>query len=100
MQIPVLIEPVSGNGFRATSGGPLAIIAEGRTSDEALHRLQEQIRARLVPGAQVVPLETESASPHPWAPFAGMFRPDDPLVQDWLQIMANQRQAEQESDVR
>jgi hypothetical protein len=32
--------------------------------------------------------------------FAGMFNPNDPLVQEWLQIMAeNRRKADDDPDV-
>ena len=34
--IPVLIEPIANNGFRATGGLPFAITVEGATRDEAL----------------------------------------------------------------
>jgi len=28
---------------------------------------------------------------HPWLPFAGMFQPDDPVVQEWLEIIESRR---------
>jgi predicted RNase H-like HicB family nuclease len=36
MQIPILVEPVTNNGYRATCGPPLAVSAEGATRDEAV----------------------------------------------------------------
>ena len=30
MQIPVLIEPIDSNGYRVTTGQPLALTAQGR----------------------------------------------------------------------
>jgi hypothetical protein len=82
LEIPVLIEPVAGNGFRATSGPPLALTAEGATRDEALAKLRDQLNNRLRHGQEVVALEV-SAGPHPLAEFAGMFR-DDPAIDDWV----------------
>ena len=40
MNIPVLIEPIANNGFRATGGLPFEITVEGATRDEALGRLR------------------------------------------------------------
>ena len=36
MQIPILIEPIAGNGYRASGGEPLALTADGATHEEAL----------------------------------------------------------------
>lgn len=99
MQIPVVIEPVAGNGFRARGCEPYALTAEGPTREEALHKLQELLHDRLPADAQIVPLEL-AAPEHPLARFAGMYPPDDPLVQDWLRIMAeNRRQADEDAEV-
>ena len=37
MQIPVLIEPIAGNGYRARGGEPLAVVVEAPTRAEALN---------------------------------------------------------------
>ena len=94
MQIPVLVVPVAGNGFRARGSEPFALTAQGSTPDEALHKLRELIQARLVDGTQIVSLEI-SASEHPLAPFAGMFK-DDPLFDEWQQAIAEYRQQAEE----
>ena len=78
MNIPVLIEPISNNGFRATGGLPFEITVEGATRDEALGRLRAEIDKRMACGAIVVPLETTPTEDHPWVQGAGMFR-DNPL---------------------
>lgn len=90
MQIPVVIEPLDGNGYRARGGEPLVLSAEGATREEALGKLRDLIRLRIASGIQIVPLELPTAD-HPLAPFAGMYREDDPLVKEWLQIMAENR---------
>ena len=89
MQIPILIEPIAGNGYRATGGPPLAASVEAPTREEALARLKELLDARLRNGAEVVPLET-APQPHPLAEFAGMFK-DDPYFEEVLEIMAENR---------
>lgn len=89
MQIPVLIEPKAGNGYRARGGEPLALTADGATQQEALAKLREKLEARLCQGAVVVPLEV-SPPPHPLAEFIGMFK-DDPWIKDWKKSMADYR---------
>jgi predicted RNase H-like HicB family nuclease len=90
MQIPVLIEPVAGNGFRARGSEPFPLTVQGATAEEALQKLRELIQSRLVGGTQVVPLEIPVGE-HPLAPFAGMFK-DDPLFEEWQKAIAEYRQ--------
>jgi hypothetical protein len=90
MAIQILIEPVANNGFRATSGEPLAMSAEGPTREAALGKLRKQLQARLKNGAELVLLEL-SSEPNPWLEFAGMFK-DDPWIDDWKQSMREYRQ--------
>src|SRR4051812_15013312 len=82
MNIPVLIEPVENNGFRATGGLPFAVAAEGATRHEALDRLRGEIAKRMAAGAIVVPLDITPAEDNPWVQAAGMFR-DDPQFDEW-----------------
>jgi len=89
MQIPILIEPVAGNGYRARGGEPLALTAEGASQEEALANLKEKLVKQLREGAVVVPLELP-VQPHPLAEFAGMFK-DDPLLKEWKKSMAAYR---------
>ncbi len=97
MQIPILIEPVSGNGYRVSMGQPLTLSAEGATRDEALGHLREALDARLGTGAEIAFLDV-SGVPHSLAPYAGMFR-DNPLFDDWQQAIADYRQqADEQSE--
>jgi hypothetical protein len=89
MQIPILIEPIAGNGYRANSGQPLAMVVEVPTREEALARLKEQLEARLRNGAELVPLDLTPPK-HPWMEFAGMFK-GDPLLEEWKEAMAEYR---------
>jgi predicted RNase H-like HicB family nuclease len=98
MQVPVLVEPVAGNGYRARGMEPLALSAEGATREEALQRLREQLQARLSGGAELVNLEVDPA-PHRWMPFAGMFK-DDPDFKEVLEIMSeNRRKMDEDPDI-
>lgn len=95
MQIPVLIEPVAGNGYRARSLIPDAITAEGKTDTEALQKLRERIQEQLAAGARVAYLDI-AFEEHPLLRAAGIFQPNDPLVQEWKQIMAENRRKDDE----
>jgi predicted RNase H-like HicB family nuclease len=98
MQIPVLIEPVAGNGFRARGCEPLDVSAEGTTEEAALRKLREQIDRRLAAGARLVLLEIPAPA-NPWVEFAGMSRAD-PLFDEWQQAIAeNRRRADADPDV-
>ena len=50
MQIPVLVEPVGNNGFRAKAGEPLPLSAEGATPDEAVRNLRAAMDRQLTSG--------------------------------------------------
>jgi predicted RNase H-like HicB family nuclease len=89
MKIPVLIEPVAQNGYRAQGMEPFAVSAEGATREEALAKLRAKIERRLENGAELVGLEI-SAPPHPWAAFVGMFK-DDPWIDDWKRSVEEYR---------
>jgi|SRR5207237_45561 len=90
MQIPVLVERLKGNGYRARGKEPFVVSARGATRKEALAKLRAKIQARLKKGTELVALEI-GPERHPWMEFAGMFK-DDPWIDDWVQTMAKHRQ--------
>ncbi len=89
MQIPVLVERVKGNGYRARGTEPFALSAKGATREEALAKLRAKIETRLKKGSELVGLDI-GPQPHPWMEFAGMFK-DDPLFDDWQKAIAEYR---------
>ena len=94
MKIPVLIEPLPGERFRA-SGAAWEMSAEGQTSEEALDRLRQEVRNRLLHGGQVTFLDTDQLAPnstteHPLARFAGCMK-GDPLYDEWQTAVAEYR---------
>src|SRR5947209_19757435 len=100
MEIPVLIEPIAGNGYRAKSGEPLAFTVEGATRDDVLNRIRALIGERLQTGAEVAPVGLPHvATPNPWTEFAGMFK-DDPYFDEVVEMMAeNRRRKDADPDV-
>lgn len=90
MDIPVLVEPVANNGFRAVSGEPLHLETEAPTREEAIWKLRQLIERRVAAGAEVIAVSV-GTSVHPLAAFAGTLK-DDPSVKPWKQAMADYRQ--------
>jgi hypothetical protein len=96
MQIPILVEPVTNNGYRATCGPPLAVSAEGATRDEAVDKLGLLLRDRLSQGVEIVVTELPArAVENPWVKHAGMFK-DDPMFAEVLEIMKENRKKDDE----
>ena len=58
METPVIIEPITGSGYRATGAGGLSVglSADGATAAEAIDRLADQVRLRLDAGARLAEL--------------------------------------------
>lgn len=89
MELSVLIQQVSGNGYRASSGSPLVATAEGATRDEALDKLRADLESRTGATDEIVQLiihPKRSISKEPvW--------PDDQFTRDWLEGIAAVRAA-------
>lgn len=96
MQIPILVEPVTDIGYRATCGPPLAVSAEGATRDEAVDKLELLLRDRLSKGAEIVAAEVPARLvENPWVKYAGMFK-DDPMFAEVVEIMKENRRKDDE----
>jgi predicted RNase H-like HicB family nuclease len=98
MQIPVLLEPVASNGYRASTGQPLSVSAEGSTRAQALEQLRRALQDRLNAGAEIASLEFPGAE-HPLVPYAGMFK-ENPLFEAWQQAVADHRRHDEEAPER
>lgn len=97
MQIPVLIERLERNGYRARGVAPFALSAKGATREEALAKLRRKIEDRLKNGTELVGLEV-GESAHPWMEFAGMFK-GDPWIEDWKRSVEEyRRKVDEEAD--
>jgi predicted RNase H-like HicB family nuclease len=91
VHIPVLVERLKGNGYRARGTEPFTVSARGSTREEALSKLRAKIRTRLKEGTELVELEI-GPELRPPQDGAGIFSREDPLVQEWIQIMKENRQ--------
>jgi hypothetical protein len=101
MKIPVIIEPLPGNRFRARSGEPLPLTAEGESRPDALKNLGLLISRHLAASkAELAELEVSGVTDNPWDLYAGVLPKDDPVVQEWLEIMQeNRRKADEDPDL-
>jgi hypothetical protein len=91
VEVPVIIEPVAGHGYRATGAGGLSVglTAEGATAAEAIDRLADRVRMRVNAGATLAELSI-AATVAPWSQDAGYLR-DDPLYEPWRTAMDEYR---------
>ena len=90
MQIPVLIERIARNGYRAKGQEPFGVSAKGATREEALAKLRAKIEGRLKKsGVELVGLDV-GKPPDPWMEFAGMHK-DDPWIEDWKRSVEEYR---------
>ncbi len=82
MQIPVAIEPIPLGGFRAASGSPFMVVAEGSTREEAVAKVRDELNRQLERGKDVVMIEVGAEAENPWLKMAGRLK-DNPLVDEW-----------------
>jgi predicted RNase H-like HicB family nuclease len=98
MEIPVLVEPLPEGGFRARSGDPFALAAEGDTPGSALRNLRELVDERIASGTLLTAFDIPASQggPHPGA---GMYR-DDPLFDRWkAEIEAYRQEIEDDPEI-
>jgi hypothetical protein len=91
MQIPILIEPIEGDRYRARAGEPFAMSVEGDTKYEAFQKLQALIFGRISAGAELMALEVPLA--HPLSLCAGIAK-NDPVFDEFLAAIAENRRRE------
>ncbi len=91
MELPVLLEPTPTGGFRARSGDPLNLTAEGDSPAAALDRLRDLIALRIADGSQLTTLRVPDAGTATIHPGAGMYE-GDPLFDPWREEFEAYRQ--------
>jgi hypothetical protein len=90
MQVTVFVEQLDEQTYRAETAQPVALVTEGRTRDEAIEQLRVLVQRRLTAGEMVWLDLPEVAVPHPWAPFAGIWK-DNPDLDAVLEHIAAER---------
>jgi len=90
MQVTVFVERLDEYTYRAETAQPMVLVTEGRTRDEAIERLRVLAQQRLTAGEMVRLEIPEVAVPHPWVPFAGIWK-DHPDLDAVLEHIAATR---------
>ena len=90
MDIPVLLEALPANGYRATTLTPSRLSVEARSREEALRRVTHLVGQQLA-HAELVHLNVAVAGEsHSWHPLAGTWK-DHPDVAGFEQHLADYR---------
>lgn len=96
MGLPVLIEREADDRYRARTGEPLPLTAEGATADEALERLRALMDERLSNGTVLTEVggskgtAKAGGTPNPWVAITGDLE-NEPLFDEWVAAMAEYR---------
>jgi hypothetical protein len=98
MDIPVLLEALPANGYRATSWTPTRLSVEAASREEALEQVQRLVREQLA-HAEVVHLNVALAGEgHPWQALAGTWK-DHPDRAEFEQHLSDyRRQVDADAD--
>ena len=94
MDVSVLIEPVSGHGYRATALMPTPVIVEGSTREEAVDRIRAVIDERLAHAELIQVRVSERESDNPWLELAGSWRNNPELEEVEENIQDYRRQVD------
>ena len=99
MQIPVAVEPTVSGQFRAHSFPPFTAVAEGKTSDEAVLKLRQELSKEIETGKRLVMLDVPADEENPWPAMSGWLK-DDPLFDDWrAEVEAYRHQCDIEAGI-
>jgi hypothetical protein len=90
MEVTVSVERLDKETYGAETAQPIALVTEGRTRDEAIERLRVLASQRLTAGEMVRLEIPKVAAPHPWVPFAGIWK-DHPDLDAVLRHIAAER---------
>jgi hypothetical protein len=98
MDIPVLLEALPANGYRATSLTPTRVSAEAPSREEALEQVSRLLREQFA-HAEVVHVSMDlSGENHPWHSLAGSWKdhPDAAEFDEHLRSYRRQVDADPE----
>jgi hypothetical protein len=94
MDVSVMLEHISENGYRATALVPAPLVAEAPTRVEVVERIRAMLSERLS-GAELIQVQVPApATPSPWLAIAGTWQ-DHPDVD---QVMENIQEYRHEVD--
>jgi hypothetical protein len=89
MEITVYVEPV-GSGYRASTGSPVPLSAEGPSEDAAVAAIRDQLAARRRAGGRFRTLTVDDIEP---LVAAARAVGANPLFEDWAKSVDDYRKA-------
>lgn len=90
MGIAILLEPTP-TGFRASTGGPLDLVAEAATDTDEMSKIRTLVDDKLQSAKMIeLPFRSVASSDNPWQQFRGLFQ-DDPEFTEWQNAVAENR---------
>lgn len=96
MQLTVFVERIDEQTYRAETTQPVSLATEGHTREEAIERLRVLAHQRLVAGEMLQLDLPEIPEPHPWVPYAGIWR-NHPAIDTLLKDIASARRRQDKS---
>jgi hypothetical protein len=97
MQIPILIEPLEGDRFRAKAGAPFELSEEAATKEEAVCLLQARISEQLASGAELWMVSVPGSAAKPVGLVGGLAK-DFPHWDEFVQAVESFRRQEDALD--
>ncbi len=94
MTFSVLTEPTP-TGFRASTGAPLSLLAEGPTESAALNALREMVDRKCLGGAKIHQINVPDDLRAAWDELA-----NDPSKDEHVRAMAEYRKSREEEEER
>ena len=97
MQIPILVESLGQDQFRAEAPAPFSVSAEGKSSAEAVQNLRARIEQEFANGRQIVLLDLPLDGENPWVKYAGHLK-DESFLDDFQAALAEYRRQRDPGD--
>jgi hypothetical protein len=97
MQIPIVVETLGQNQFRAEAPAPFSVAAEGKSSAEAVQNLRARIEKEFSNGKQIVILDLALGGENPWIQYAGHLK-DETFLSDFQAGLAEYRRQRDPDD--
>ena len=91
MQIPIVVETLGQDQYRAEAPAPFSVAAEGKSSAEAVQNLRARIEKEFSNGRHVVMLDVALPHEPAWAKFVGHLK-NEPLFDQWQSAIREYRQ--------
>jgi hypothetical protein len=97
MQIPILVEALGQDQYRAEAPAPFSVAAEGKSSAEAVQNLRSRIEQEFSNGKRIVMLDLSVDAENPWIQYAGHLK-DETFLSDFQAGLAEYRRQRDPAD--